>query len=101
MKIEKNREEAILICKSEYEYEEIVEQAITQYFSYESYLSFTDGNTIPLINCPECGHDTYVYFEKQCLFCGSSFEHTCGRDALQKSCQKKLMAVVFVAGVLI
>lgn len=81
-KIEKNREEAILICKScqsEYEYEEIVEQAITQYFSYESYLSFTDGNTIPLINCPECGHDTYVYFEKQCLFCGSSFEHTCGR----------------------
>lgn len=81
-KIEKNREDTILICKSclsEYEYEEIVEQAITQYFSYESYLSFTNGNTIPLINCPECGHDTYVYSEEQCLLCGSSFDHTCGR----------------------
>ena len=81
-KIEEAREEAILICKScqlEYEYEEIVERAITQYFSYESYLSVTDGNTIPLIDCPECGHNTYVYSEKQCLFCGSSFDHTCGR----------------------
>ncbi len=81
-KIEKNREDTILICKScqtQYEYEEIVEQAITQYFSYESYLSFTDGNTIPLINCSECGHDTYVYSEEQCLLCGSSFDHSCGR----------------------
>ena len=81
-KIEKNREDTIIICKScqtEYEYEESVEQAITQYFSYESYLSFTDGNTTPLINCPECGHDTYVYSEEQCLLCGSSFDHTCGR----------------------
>lgn len=81
-KTEKNRQDTILVCKScqaEYGYEEIIEKAIKQYFSYDSYLSFTDGNTTPLINCPECGHDTYVYSEEQCLLCGASFEHTCGR----------------------
>ena len=79
--IEKTREDVVLKCKScqkEYEYEEIVEKALRQYFSYERYLSFTDGNTIPLIDCPECGQNTYVYFEEQCLSCGSSFNHTCG-----------------------
>lgn len=81
-KVEENREKTILTCKScqsEYEYEEIVEKAISHYFSYESYLSFTDGNTTPLIDCSECGRNTYVYFEEQCLFCGSSFDHTCSR----------------------
>lgn len=81
-KFEKHREYTVLLCKScqsEYEYEAIVEEAITKYFSFEKYLSFTDGNTIPVINCPECGNETYVYSEEQCLFCGTSFEHTCGR----------------------
>ena len=80
-KVEKNREYTVLICKScqsEYEYEAIVEEAITKYFSFEKYLSFTDGNTIPVINCPVCGNETYVYSEEQCLFCSESFEHTCG-----------------------
>jgi len=79
-KFEKDREYTVLVCKScqsEYEYEAIVEEAITKYFSFERYLSFTDGNTIPVINCPECGNETYVYSEEQCLFCGSSFEHIC------------------------
>jgi hypothetical protein len=81
-KVEKQREYTVLLCKScqsEYEYEEIIEHAISEYFSYESYLSVTDGNTLPLINCPECGHETYVYSEQQCLLCGSSFVHVCGR----------------------
>ena len=80
-KFEKVREYTVLVCKScqsEYEYESIVEEAITKYFSFEKYLSFTDGNTIPVISCPECGNETYVYSEEQCLFCGASFEHTCG-----------------------
>ncbi len=81
-KFEKVREYTVLVCKScqsEYEYESIVEEAITKYFSFEKYLSFTDGNTIPVISCPECGNETYVYSEEQCLFCGASFKHTCGR----------------------
>jgi DNA-directed RNA polymerase subunit M/transcription elongation factor TFIIS len=80
-KFEKDRGYTVLVCKScqsEYEYESIVEEAITKYFSFEKYLSFTDGNTIPVISCPECGNETYVYSEEQCLFCGASFEHTCG-----------------------
>jgi DNA-directed RNA polymerase subunit M/transcription elongation factor TFIIS len=80
--VEKHRENTVLLCKScqtEYEYEEFVEHAISKYFSYESYLSVTDGNTLPLIDCPECGKGTYVYFEQQCLFCGKSFDHECGR----------------------
>ena len=81
-KFETQREYTVLLCKScqsEYEYEAIVEEAINKYFSFEKYLSFTDGNTVPVINCPECGNETYVYSEEQCLYCGSSFEHTCGR----------------------
>lgn len=81
-KFEKVREYTVLVCKScqsEYEYESIVEEAITKYLSFEKYLSFTDGNTIPVTSCPECGNETYVYSEEQCLFCGASFKHTCGR----------------------
>ncbi len=85
-KFEKDREYSVFVCKScrsEYEYESIIEKAITKYFSFERYLSFTDGNTIPVISCPECGNETYIYSEEQCLFCGASFEHTCSSCHLE------------------
>lgn len=79
-KIETQREYTVLLCKSchsEYDYEAIVEEAIKKYFSFEVYLSFTDGNTIPIHSCPECSNETYVYSEEQCLYCGASVDHTC------------------------
>lgn len=77
-----SREDVILICKScdsEYNYDEILETAIPHYFEFDMYLAYKEGGDMPLIICPECGQETYVYNEGQCLSCGSSFEHTCGR----------------------
>jgi len=77
---ETRRGNTILLCRScesGFDYESIIEDAIIKYFEYEKYLSYTEGNTIPLINCPECGDETYNYSEEQCVYCGTSVEHIC------------------------
>jgi len=33
---------------------------------------------MPLINCPVCGNETYIYSEEQCVYRGTSAEHVCG-----------------------
>ncbi len=59
-------------------YEEIVRQAVSDYYAGEVYLSFTDGGDIPIIDCPEC-NGIYLYNEGICSSCGYTAEHTCQR----------------------
>lgn len=69
------------ICKSCDEslpYDAIVKRAISEYFRYEVYLSHTDGNEIPLADCPECD-GVYLYGERVCSGCGTSVEQYCQR----------------------
>lgn len=76
------REEIVFYCKScnsEFGYLDVIEDATQKYHSFGRYLSFTDGDELPLITCPNCMHETYVFSERQCYYCGHSVEHTCGR----------------------
>jgi hypothetical protein len=68
-------------CHNDISYEDVIEQAIIKDFSYETYLSFTDGGNLPIIQCPECNRTTYVYSEKECKICGYMAEHTCSSCA--------------------
>lgn len=78
----KNRTDCVFICKScdaEFEFEKIVEEVISDYLSIDNYLSYKDGSRLSLVDCPECGKGTYVYFEGKCVYCGITVEHSCRR----------------------
>jgi hypothetical protein len=73
--------ESNFICKScdnNLPYESIINSALFKYYEYEVYLSHTDGNDIPIIECPECD-GIYLYEEGVCSLCGHTAEHTCQR----------------------
>lgn len=66
-------------CGNEETAEELIPRAISDGLSYERYLSFTDGNELPYVSCPECSEETYVISEKRCAYCGYEATHTCDR----------------------
>jgi hypothetical protein len=65
-------------CEKTQPYEEMVIEAVTDYFSHEVYLSHTDGEYSPLADCPECG-GIYLYAQGVCASCGHTAEHKCQR----------------------
>jgi len=65
-------------CGKTLPYEEMVSEAVTDYFSHEIYLSHTDGGDSPLADCPECG-GIYLYAQGICASCGHSADHKCQR----------------------
>lgn len=66
-------------CEAHWDFEDIAEMAIEEYFEFEHYLSFTNGNELPVIQCPGCSLKTYIIEEKWCAVCHASFEHECQR----------------------
>ncbi len=80
--LKRNAENAEYICQScgrEFLYEEIVSEALMGYYSFATYLSHTDGEDTPLVDCPECGEMTYLYEKSICASCGYVAEHQCQR----------------------
>jgi hypothetical protein len=65
-------------CGKTLPYEDIVKLAVSDYFSYEVYLSHTDGGDSPITDCPECD-GIYLYDEGICSSCGHVAEHVCRR----------------------
>lgn len=65
-------------CGKTLPYEEMVSEAVTDHFSHEIYLSYSDGGDYPLADCPECG-GIYLYAQGICASCGYSAEHKCQR----------------------
>lgn len=65
-------------CEKTLPYEEMVNEAVADYFNHEAYLSHTDGGDFPLADCPECG-GIYMYAQGICASCGHTAEHKCQR----------------------
>lgn len=59
--------------------QQFIPRAIAEGFSWEKYLSMTDGNVVPCVSCPECSLDAYVITEKCCAYCGAQASHACWR----------------------
>lgn len=66
-------------CGNEEPAEEAIPRAIKYGLSWERYLSFTDGNDLPFVPCPDCSIEAYVIAEESCAYCGHEADHTCGR----------------------
>ncbi|WP_175850115.1 hypothetical protein [Burkholderia cepacia] len=62
------------VCGEEFELVDMLEKALAEHFAYESYTSFTDGGDPPIGTCWECGRETYVFAEKECLACSATPE---------------------------
>lgn len=65
-------------CEVKLPYEEMVSEAVNDYFRHDVYLSHTDGGDSPLADCPECG-GVYLYAQGICASCGHTAEHECQR----------------------
>ena len=65
-------------CGKTLPYEEMVSEAVADYYSHEIYFSHTDGGSSPLADCPECD-GIYLYAQGICASCGHAAEHQCQR----------------------
>lgn len=67
------------LCESEFHYENIVNEAINEFYANEVYLSHKDGGDSPVVNCPLCLDGSYLFQEAICVKCGDSATHECAR----------------------
>ncbi|MFU1555287.1 hypothetical protein ACM3N8_16285 [Aeromonas sp. A04] len=67
------------VCESKVPYDEIVSDVINDYYAGDAYIAATDGGDTPVISCPSCYNDTYVFHEGVCAACGYSANHECSR----------------------
>ena len=66
-------------CENELHYENIVNDAVNDFFADDMYLSHKDGGDTPVIDCPSCFDGSYLYHEGVCVACGDSASHECTR----------------------
>ncbi|WP_322046643.1 hypothetical protein [Paraburkholderia sp. J67] len=64
-----------MVCGEISTVDDMLDKALEEHFSYETYLSVKDGADAPLATCWECGRETYMVEEGVCLACGTSPEH--------------------------
>lgn len=63
-------------CGADSDFDEVIEAAVAECFSADSYLAMTDGGDQPVTTCYECTRDTFVLSEGQCLACGKTLSFT-------------------------
>lgn len=66
-------------CEHDVPYEEIVSDVLNEYYAGDAYLAIKDGGDPPVLQCPSCANETYVYSEGLCVACGYSATHECAR----------------------
>lgn len=66
-------------CETETHYDDVVNDAVNEFYSYEAYSSHKDGGDTPIVDCPLCGFGTYIVHEGICVSCCGSATHECAR----------------------
>lgn len=62
-------------CGRESDFDEMIEEAVNEYYFAENYIAMTDGGDPPLATCHECGRDTFLFEIGQCLACCESLKY--------------------------
>jgi len=79
----KNLEDTKFVCRScdnIMSFSKATESCLKEYFSFEIYLHYDDGNELPLVKCPDCYKDGYIIEEDRCAICGYESEYeNCAR----------------------
>ncbi|MDR5759757.1 zinc ribbon domain-containing protein [Caballeronia sp. LZ035] len=63
------------VCGEVSELVDMLEKALADFFAYEIYSSVKDGGDSPLATCWECGRETYVVEDGECVACGTTPKH--------------------------
>lgn len=66
-------------CEHTETYEEFVNPAVSDYYADQLYLSHTDGDDTPIVECPSCFDGIYIFHEGVCASCGYTADHECSR----------------------
>lgn len=66
-------------CENVSHYEEIVNDAVNEYFADDAYMAHKDGGDSPVVDCPFCFNGVYLFHEGVCVACGDSATHECER----------------------
>lgn len=65
-------------CGEYFLFEDVVTHLVQEHYFAENYIAGTDGGDPPTTNCHECGEDTFVLLEGQCVKCGATLAYeTC------------------------
>lgn len=63
-------------CGLESDFEDVIEQAVSDCYAAESYIAATDGGDQPVAMCHECARTTFLLAEGRCIACNSELEFT-------------------------
>lgn len=71
-------------CGARHCSEELIEKALGQILYADYYLAMTDGGEEPVVECANCGAETYVLAEEQCAACGyNQATYRCGECGVE------------------
>lgn len=60
-------------CGEDADNEAVIEAAIGEHLAWDAHDAARDGDNPPFESCPECGRNTYVFWEDNCLNPGCNF----------------------------
>lgn len=66
-------------CGTETHYDDIVNDAVNEFYADDAYSAQKDGGETPVVDCPLCGFGTYIVHEGICVSCCGSATHECVR----------------------
>lgn len=63
------------VCGEVAELVDMLEKALAEYLAFDIYTSVKDGGDSPLASCWECGRETYIVEDSECVACGATPAH--------------------------
>jgi len=63
-------------CGEKFEYGEIIEHILSDFFEWESYLAAKESGEYPLVECFECGSEAFVVEEGMCMLCEATIQYS-------------------------
>jgi hypothetical protein len=63
-------------CGKDSEFDDVIEDAVSDCYAADSYIAMTDGGEQPVADCHVCGKGTFVFEEGRCLACRETLRYT-------------------------
>lgn len=59
-------------CGNQTELENMLEDALSEHFSFETHMAIKDGGDVPITTCWECDRETFIYQDDICIACNTT-----------------------------
>ena len=63
-------------CGHIFEFDDVIEQAVSAHFEADAYIAATDGGDQPVAECALCNKETFVIEFGRCVACGEALHYT-------------------------